>query len=80
VKVEEEWPWNMCGGVIRGARGNHFCTKMRNNPAYTHCGVVSDVAHKTDLMEGHGYTIPSVTDHSNTASAYLEPTVDAGRF
>jgi hypothetical protein len=69
----------VCGGLIGGARGNHFCTKIIRDSAYPHCGVGSHVTHKATLDEGHGY-IPSITDRANTESAYLEPSVDAARF
>jgi hypothetical protein len=76
VGMEEKWPWNVCGGLIGGAGGNRFCTKLITNPAYTHCGIGSHAVHKANLQEGHGY-IPNVSDR---AKAYLEPSIDASRF
>jgi hypothetical protein len=79
IGLEEQWLWNVCGGLIGGARGNHFCTKPVKDRRYSHCGVGSHTLHKANLEEGHGY-IPSMTDRSNTESAFLEPSVNAARF
>jgi hypothetical protein len=75
----EQWPWNVCGGIIGGARGNRFCTKPVEHAESHHCGVASHAMHKAILQEGTGY-IPSVNDRSNTESAFLEPVVSASRF
>jgi hypothetical protein len=77
--VEGEWPWNVCGGLIGGARGNRFCTKPIRDSSHSHCGVGSHAVHKAFIEEGHGY-IPSVTDRANTESVFLNPSVNAARF
>jgi hypothetical protein len=76
--ADNEWPWNLCGGLIDGAKGNRFYTKTISDPTCPHCGIGSHAAHKATLKEGHGY-IPSVTDRANAESAYLDPSVDADR-
>jgi len=77
--TEEQWAWNVCGGLIGGPRGTRFCTKIIENLKFPHCGVASHAAHKADLKKGHGY-IPSVNDRSNTESAFLSPTLSGERF
>jgi hypothetical protein len=52
--ADNEWPWNSCGGLIGGAKGNRFCTKTISDPPCPHCGIGSHVAHKATLKEGHG--------------------------
>jgi hypothetical protein len=79
VRVDEQWPWDVCGGLIGGPQGNRFCTKSIKDATYPHCGVGSHVAHKATLQEGHGY-IPSIHDRANTESAFLEPNVASARF
>lgn len=79
VGVDDAWPWNVCGGLIGGPRGNRFCTKIISSPSHPHCGVGSHAAHKATISEGHGY-IPSVTGRSNVESAYLTPSIAAARF
>jgi hypothetical protein len=79
VGRDEQWPWDVCGGLIGGPRGNRFCTKPIKDVTYPHCGVGSHVAHKAALQEGHGY-IPSIHDRANTESAFLEPNVASDRF
>jgi hypothetical protein len=74
----DQWHWNLCGGLIGGARGNRFCTKIIDK-RYSHCSVASHAVHKAELNKGHGY-IPSVNDRSNTESAFLEPCVPSARF
>jgi hypothetical protein len=77
---EGEWPWNVCGGLIGGARDNRFCTKPPiRDPRHGHCGVSSHDVHKAIIEEGHGY-IPSVTNRANTESVFLNPSVNAVRF
>jgi hypothetical protein len=78
-EVGEQWPWNVCGGLIGGPRGNRFCTKPVGDSRYPHCGVASHAAHKADLQKGYG-CIPSVKDRSNTESAFLSPTLSGWRF
>jgi hypothetical protein len=77
VGMEEKWPWNVCGGLIGGASGNRFCTKLITNQAYTHCGTGSHAVHKANLQEGHGY-IHTVSDRAK--AYFLKPSIDAARF
>jgi hypothetical protein len=79
IGLDEDWTWNVCGGLIGGPRGNRFCTKNIADTRECHCGVASHAAHKADLKEGHGY-IPSAHDRSNTESAFLSPTLSGWRF
>jgi hypothetical protein len=74
---DDEWLWDLCGGLIGGARGNRFCTKVVKGN-YPHCGVASHATHKAASDEGNGY-IPSVNDRSGTESAFLDPPVAASR-
>jgi hypothetical protein len=77
--VSEPWCWSVCGGLIGGARGNRFCTKIIEDPNVPHCGVASHAAHKADLKQDHGY-IPSVNDRLNIVSAFLSPTLSNRHF
>jgi hypothetical protein len=79
IGLEDDWTWDVCGGLIGGPRGNRFCTKNIADANESHCGVASHAAHKADLKEGHGY-IPSANDRSNTESAFLSPTLSGWRF
>jgi hypothetical protein len=79
VGLDKQWTWNLCGGLIGGARGTRFCTKSVEGTGLTHCKVASHVIHKAELQEGHGY-IPSVNDRANTESAYLDPWVSSACF
>jgi hypothetical protein len=80
VGMEEEWPWNICGGLIGGARGSRFCTKLCESSVYSHCGVGSRAVHKAKLEERRGYIPTNVSDRANMESAFLEPSIDAARF
>jgi hypothetical protein len=73
--MEDEWPWNICGGLIGGARGSRSCTKPFNDPRHTHCGVVwSHTVHKAPLEEGHGCipnVILSIVSLENVKAEYI---------
>jgi hypothetical protein len=77
--LDDQWSWNVCGGMIGGPRGSRFCTKSIDGGEYSHCGLGSHSAHKAKLQPGHGY-IPSVTDRANTESAFLSPSISGSHF
>jgi hypothetical protein len=77
VSVDEEWKWDLCGGLIGGKGSNRFCIKPLVDKGVSHCGTGSHAFKKAQLHEGFGY-IPSTGDRTNTRSAFLSPSVDAG--
>jgi hypothetical protein len=79
VGLDEQWTWNLCGGLIGGARSARFCTKSVEGTGLTHCKVASHAIHKAELQEGHSH-IPSVNDRANTESACIDPSINSARF
>jgi hypothetical protein len=79
IDLDEQWPWDICEGLIGGVRGSRFCTKLIEGTGLFRCKVASHANHKAELQSGHGY-IPSVNDRANTEYAYLEPSVSSSRF
>jgi hypothetical protein len=77
VVVEEKWQWGVYGGLIGGKGSNWFCIKRLTGRGLMHCGTGLQAFKKADLREGFGY-IPSTGDITNTRSAILFPSADAG--
>jgi hypothetical protein len=79
VAVEEEWQWDVCGSLIGGKDSNRLCIKrLSTDRGLTHCGTTSHAFKKAELREGFRYIPSSTGDRTNTRSAFLYPSVDAG--
>jgi hypothetical protein len=76
VSINEEWKWNVCGGLIGGKGSNRFCIEEPKNSGVPHCGAGCHAFKKAQLHEGFG-CIPSTVDGTNACSAFLSPYVDA---